>query len=94
MGWRTRAKHVPHVCELAVTQCVAAAARDYVQRTAEELEYSELLDQAAEFPAGSMERLLRVAAFAVRCERRPGLWWQLGLWQMKGGGWRVRMRVA
>lgn len=37
------------------------------QKTAEDLEYSELLDQAAEFPAGSVDRLLRVAAFAVRC---------------------------
>lgn len=36
-----------------------------LQKTAEDLEYSELLDQAAEFPAGSVERLLRVAAFAV-----------------------------
>ncbi len=37
-----------------------------IQKTAEDLEYSELLDQAAEFAAGSVERLLRVAAFAVR----------------------------
>lgn len=36
------------------------------QKTAEDLEYSELLDQAAELPPGSVERLLRVAAFAVR----------------------------
>lgn len=35
------------------------------QKTAEDLEYSELLDQAAQLPPGSMERLLRVAAFAV-----------------------------
>ena len=36
------------------------------QKTAEDLEYSELLDQAAELAPGSVERLLRVAAFAVR----------------------------
>lgn len=36
-----------------------------LQKTAEDLEYSELLDQAAQLPPGSMERLLRVAAFAV-----------------------------
>lgn len=36
------------------------------QKTAEDLEYSELLDQAADFPPGSVERLLRVAAFAIR----------------------------
>ncbi|KAL4420270.1 hypothetical protein ABPG77_005610 [Micractinium sp. CCAP 211/92] len=36
-----------------------------LQKTAEDLEYSELLDQAAELPPGSVERLLRVAAFAV-----------------------------
>lgn len=36
-----------------------------LQKTAEDLEYSELLDQAAELAPGSVERLLRVAAFAV-----------------------------
>jgi hypothetical protein len=35
------------------------------QKTAEDLEYSELLDEAAALPPGSPERLLRVAAFAV-----------------------------
>ncbi|KAK9916573.1 hypothetical protein WJX75_004348 [Coccomyxa subellipsoidea] len=35
-----------------------------LQFRAEELEYTELLDQAAELPKGSMERLLLVAAFA------------------------------
>ncbi|CAK0756209.1 hypothetical protein CVIRNUC_002436 [Coccomyxa viridis] len=35
-----------------------------LQRRAEELEFSELLDQAAQRPKGSMERLLLVAAFA------------------------------
>ncbi|EIE26339.1 hypothetical protein COCSUDRAFT_58876 [Coccomyxa subellipsoidea C-169] len=38
---------------------------DELQRRAEEMEYSELLDQAAEKPKGSIERLLLVAAFAV-----------------------------
>jgi oxysterol-binding protein 1 len=36
-----------------------------LQKTAEDLEYSELLDEAAALPAGSPERLLRVAAFAI-----------------------------
>ncbi|KAK9839445.1 hypothetical protein WJX81_002493 [Elliptochloris bilobata] len=36
-----------------------------LQKQAEELEYSELLDQAAEQPKGSIERLLLVAAFSV-----------------------------
>ncbi|PSC68755.1 oxysterol-binding -related 1D isoform X1 [Micractinium conductrix] len=36
-----------------------------LQKTAEDLEYSELLDQAAEMPPGSVDRLLRVAAFAI-----------------------------
>jgi oxysterol-binding protein 1 len=36
-----------------------------LQKTAEDLEYSELLDQAATYPPRSMERLLKVAAFAV-----------------------------
>lgn len=36
-----------------------------LQKTAEDLEYSELLDEAAELPAGSVERLLKVTAFAV-----------------------------
>ncbi|KAK9809121.1 hypothetical protein WJX72_009685 [[Myrmecia] bisecta] len=36
-----------------------------LQKSAEDLEYSELLDQAAECPQGSVERMLLVAAFAV-----------------------------
>jgi len=36
-----------------------------LQKIAEDMEYSELLDEAAALPAGSVERLLRVAAFAV-----------------------------
>lgn len=36
-----------------------------LQRIAEELEYSELLDKAATHPRGSVERMLFVAAFAV-----------------------------
>lgn len=36
-----------------------------LQKTAEDLEYSELLDLAAKFPKHSIDRLLRVAAFAV-----------------------------
>jgi hypothetical protein len=36
------------------------------QKTAEDLEYSDLLDEAATHPPGSVDRLLRVAAFAVR----------------------------
>ncbi|KAK9915557.1 hypothetical protein WJX75_000689 [Coccomyxa subellipsoidea] len=36
-----------------------------LQRVAEELEYSELLDTAATFPPGSEERMLYVVAFAV-----------------------------
>ncbi|CAK0773385.1 hypothetical protein CVIRNUC_004060 [Coccomyxa viridis] len=36
-----------------------------LQRIAEEMEYSELLDEAAQEPAGSIERFLMVAAFAV-----------------------------
>jgi hypothetical protein len=35
------------------------------QKTAEELEYSHLLDEAAAQPPRSVERILRVAAFAV-----------------------------
>ncbi|BDA41103.1 Oxysterol-binding protein-related protein 1A [Coccomyxa sp. Obi] len=38
---------------------------DELQRRAEEMEYSELLDQAAEEAKGSIERLLLVAAFAL-----------------------------
>ncbi|KAK9916529.1 hypothetical protein WJX75_003761 [Coccomyxa subellipsoidea] len=38
---------------------------DELQRRAEEMEYSELLDQAAEHPKRSMDRLLLVAAFAM-----------------------------
>ncbi|CAL5227335.1 g10278 [Coccomyxa viridis] len=37
---------------------------DELHRRAEELEFSELLDQAAQKPKGSIERLLLVAAFA------------------------------
>ena len=36
-----------------------------LQKIAEEMEYSELLDEAATLPKGSVERLLKVAAFAV-----------------------------
>ena len=36
-----------------------------LQKSAEELEYSELLDAAASFPPRSVERMVRVAAFAV-----------------------------
>ncbi|GAA5985907.1 hypothetical protein JCM10908_006328 [Rhodotorula pacifica] len=36
-----------------------------LQRLAEELEYSELLDRAAKAPKGSLERLMLVAVFAV-----------------------------
>ncbi|KAK9846057.1 hypothetical protein WJX84_008575 [Apatococcus fuscideae] len=36
-----------------------------LQRTAEDLEYSELCDQASLLPKGSWERLIRVATFAV-----------------------------
>lgn len=36
-----------------------------LQKTAEDLEYSELLDLAAKLPKHSIDRLLRVAAFAV-----------------------------
>lgn len=36
-----------------------------LEKTAEDLEYSELLDQAAALPPGSVDRLLRIAAFAV-----------------------------
>ena len=50
-----------------------------LQRLCEELEYSDLLDRAASFPAGSAERALWVAVFAVssyassvhRAERKP-----------------------
>ena len=41
-----------------------------LQTTAEDLEYSELLDEAATYPPASTERLLRVAAFAIRWVRR------------------------
>lgn len=36
-----------------------------LQKSAEDLEYSELLDEASAFPPGSLERLVRVAAFAI-----------------------------
>lgn len=36
-----------------------------LQRLAEELEYSDLLDRAAAAPRGSLERLMFVAVFAV-----------------------------
>lgn len=36
-----------------------------LQKIAEEMEYSELLDEAAALPESSVERLLKVAAFAV-----------------------------
>ena len=36
-----------------------------LELTAEDLEYSELLDEARGYPAGSMERMVRVAAFAI-----------------------------
>lgn len=36
-----------------------------LQRTAEDLEYSELVDEASLYPKGSWERLIRVATFAV-----------------------------
>jgi hypothetical protein len=36
-----------------------------LQKTAEDLEYSELLDAAAALPPGSVDRLLLVAAFAA-----------------------------
>lgn len=36
-----------------------------LQKTAEDLEYSELLDEAYKFPRHSVDRLLKVAAFAV-----------------------------
>ncbi|CAL8470152.1 g9694 [Coccomyxa elongata] len=36
-----------------------------LQRIAEEMEYSELIDVAASYPPGSQERMLYVAAFAV-----------------------------
>ena len=36
-----------------------------MQKTAEELEYSMLLDEASNHPTGSVDRMLRVAAFAV-----------------------------
>ena len=36
-----------------------------LQKTAEDLEYSELLDEAYTYPAGSIERLIRVATFAI-----------------------------
>lgn len=36
-----------------------------LELTAEDLEYSELLDEARRYPAGSMERMMRVAAFAI-----------------------------
>ena len=47
------------------------------QTTAEDLEYSELLDEAATYPPASTERLLRVAAFAIRWVRRRYLLWLL-----------------
>lgn len=36
-----------------------------LELTAEDLEYSELLDEAYGYPAGSLERMVRVAAFAI-----------------------------
>lgn len=36
-----------------------------LQRLAEELEYADLLHRAAAAPAGSLERLMLVAVFAV-----------------------------
>jgi hypothetical protein len=36
-----------------------------LQKVAEELEYSDLLDEAARAPRGSAERLARTAVFAV-----------------------------
>ena len=36
-----------------------------LEKTAEDLEYSELLDEAYMYPKGSLERIMRVAAFAI-----------------------------
>lgn len=36
-----------------------------LEKTAEDLEYSELLDEAYMYPKGSLERIVRVAAFAI-----------------------------
>lgn len=43
-----------------------------LQKTAEDLEYSELLDRAAALPPASPARLLRVAAFAVSAYSSTG----------------------